>query len=120
MSRILVNYDYNRMRDSYTILNSGMVYADLPVAIVKTEDFINEPILIIENGESVLVDKATYLLTHKCFKVAVNEKGELIESQFGNNFFTSLDVNFEDLELKNGQIVVKEKEKKTKEKPKGE
>ena len=65
MSKILVNYNYNKKKDQYTILDNEYVFADLPVAVLESEDEIVEPFIVTENGLWTVVEKQQYLSSHK-------------------------------------------------------
>ena len=114
MSKVLVNYNYDKKKDKYSILENEYVFADLPIAVMETEDIINDPFVTIIDNLKHVVDRNQYMQTHKMFTLALDENGNLVENPNGMKFFTDLDVNFEDLELKDGQIVINKKEKKTK------
>ena len=111
MSKILVNYNYNKKKDKYTILDNEFVFAELPIAVVESEDVIFEPFLINDNGVKILVDKINYTSNHILFKLALDKDGKLVEDVNGVDFWAPLGTKFEDLEYNGqGQVVINKKD----------
>lgn len=108
MSKILVNYNFNKSKDKYTILDNDCVFADLPVAVMESEQYIHEPLVVPINNVNTVVDKAVYMSKNKKFKLALDEKGNVIESAQGAEIWLPKDTNVEQLAFVNGQLVKKE------------
>ena len=119
MSKILVNYTYNKMKDQYKILDTEYVFSDLPIAVIESEDIINEPLLVNDNGVRMLVDKIEYTSTHTLFKLALDKDGKLVEDMNGVDFWAPMGTKFEDLEYtEQGQVVINKKPEVKKAEPK--
>ena len=78
--------------------------------MIESEEVINEPMMINEDGVRTLVDKENYLSNHERFKLALDENGKLIETEDGMEFFAPKGTKFEDLEVnEKNQVVVANK-----------
>jgi hypothetical protein len=108
MSKILVNYNYNKSKDKYTLLDSGVVFADLPVAVLESEQEIIEPLIVPIKGTMTVVEKEPYTTIHKKFKLALDNKGNVVESENGMEIWLPRKTDISKLAYINGQLVMKE------------
>lgn len=115
MSRILVNFSYNKTKDKYTLLDSDVVFADLPVAVMESEQEINEPLVVPIKGVMTVVEKELYTTIHKKFKLALDDKGNVVESENGTEIWLPRKTDISKLAYINGQLVMKEEEPDIKE-----
>lgn len=118
MSKILVNYNYNKTKDKYTLLNTDVVFAELPVAVLESEQEIIEPLVVPINGVDTIVEKSVYTADNKKFKLALDENGNVIECEKGVDIWLPKDTDISKLAYVNNRLVLKEEEKVEGEKPK--
>lgn len=121
MSKILVNYNYNKSKDKYTLLDSGVVFADLPVAVLESEQEIVEPLIVPIKNVMTVVEKEPYIAIHKKFKLALDDKGNVVENENGMEVWLPRKTDVSKLAYINGQLVMREEEtvsEETTEKPK--
>ena len=125
MARVLVNFIYNKAKDEYKVLDQGCVYADQKVAVLETEELINEPLVVPINGAMTVVDRTRYELTNKKFHLAADKDGNISENPNGAEVWLPKDTDVSKLKVINGQLVKVEepqeepKLKKPKEKKEG-
>ena len=114
MARIIVNYIYHNDKDEFEILKGSYVFADVNVAILDTNLQIKKPLVVSIQGNPTIVDKDTYEATNKKFRLAVNDKGKVVESDKGMEVYLPKDTDIKTLRYINGQIVKVDKENTTK------
>lgn len=114
MARVLVNYIYHKDTDTYEILRGSYVFADVSVAVLDTDFDIKKPLVVSIQGNPTIVDKDTYEATNKKFRLAVNDKGKVVESDKGMEVYLPKDTDIKTLRFINGQIVKVDKENTTK------
>lgn len=110
MSKILVNYNYNKTKDKYTLLDSSVVFADLPVAVLESEQEIVEPLVVPIKGIMTVVEKEPYTTIHKKFKLAIDDKGNVVENENGMEIWLPRKTDISKLAYVNGQLVMREEE----------
>lgn len=108
MARILVNYTYNKSKDEYKILSGDVVFADMKVAVLETENEINIPLVVPINNQMTVVDRASYELVHKQFHLISDEKGIVSEHPNGMGIWLPKDTDVSKLRFLNGQLVLVE------------
>lgn len=108
MPKILVNYTYNKKNDSYTLLNSDVVFADMPIAIMEMGAEYDEILVVSIQNQNTIVDKAEYLSLNKQFKLAVNEDGTVVESEDGTSIWLPKNTDVTKLRIVNGQLCLVE------------
>lgn len=113
MSKILINYNYNKAKDQYILLDSGVVFADLPVAVMDSEVIIKEPLIVPINGTNTVVEKAAYTSVNKKFRLALDKDGKVVESPEGSEIWLPKDTDVSRLEYVNGQLLLREEQEKT-------
>lgn len=106
--RILVNYNYDRSEDKYEILKGKYVLADLKTAILDTEMEINEPLVVPIRGIATVVDRASYEAVNRIFKLATDDKGNVVEHEKGQPIWLPKDTDLSKLCVINGQLALKE------------
>lgn len=111
MSRILVNYNYNKTKDKYTLLDSGVVFADLPVAVMESEKEYHEPMAVNLDGLTTIVEKSEFLSKNRLFKLALDKDQNIIESEDGVDFYLPIGTDLSKLEYVDGKIVPKQETK---------
>ena len=111
MPKILVNYSYNKKKNKYNILESDVVFAELPVALMDM-DMDTEDILVVPiQGKNTVVDRKSYLEKHQLFRLTVNEDGTIKEDPNGAPIWLPKETKIPNLRLMNGQLVlIKEEE----------
>lgn len=111
MTKILVNYAYNKKNDTYSLVNSDFVFVDLPIAVMDINANYKSILVVPINGQNTVVDKDEYLSKNKLFKLAVDETGKVIENQNGVPTYLPKDTDLEKLMYINGQLVLVEDKK---------
>ena len=127
MARVLVNFIYNKAKDEYKVLDQGCVYADQKVAVLETEELINEPLVVPINGAMTVVDRKRYETLHKKFHLVADKDGNISENENGAEIWLPKDTDISKLRFINNQLVKVEDEpqqeepklKKPKEKKEG-
>ncbi len=113
MAKILVNYIHNKAKGEYEILSdSKYVFADMPVAILETEDDIKTPLVVPIRGAMTVVDKERYELTNKKFKLVSDENGNVHENENGAEIWLPKNTDISKLRYINNQLVMVEDEPK--------
>ena len=111
MSKILVNYNYNKAKDRYSILDNEYVFADLPVAVMDSEKEYHEPMAVNLDGLTTIVEKSEFLSKNRLFKLALDKDQNIIESEDGVDFYLPIGTDLSKLEYVNGRIVPKQETK---------
>lgn len=113
MPKILVNFVYNKEKDSFTILDEKCVYADMPYAIKEQFNTYTENYVVPINGKLYVVDKHEFFKKNKLYKFNVTEGNKLVESDNGKikAFLPRNGFNINDLVYINGQILLQSIEK---------
>lgn len=112
MAKILVNYIHNKRDDSFIVLdNKGYVLADMDVAVLDTEDTINEPLVVTIQNRPRIVDRKLYEKYNKKFKLIINKDGTVKEDEVGTLvIWLPKDTDLKKLRFINNQIVLVEEE----------
>lgn len=108
MARILVNYIHNKKDDSFELQNGRYVLADMPVAILETEDIIDEALIVPIKGNPTVVDKKRYESINKKFKLAVDKDGKVYEDEKGTDIWLPKDTDVSKLIIKDGVLTLVE------------
>lgn len=106
MSKILVNYAYNKELDLYTILNSGKVFADLPVAVMEDTKEYSSYLIVNVNGALTVVDKKEFLQYNQLEKVVIDEEGRIIKDDNGKLMYLPKNADLENLRFINDTIIL--------------
>lgn len=116
MAKILVNYIYNKSKDTYEILDQGRVYEALDIAVMETEDNIVEPLVVPIRDKMTVVDRARYEEINKKFKLTVvDEEGRVAEAENGTDVWLPKDTDISKLRYINGRLLMVEEEPKKEE-----
>lgn len=118
MAKILINYVYNKTTDKYEIQKLPYVFADMKVAVLETEEEINEPLVVPINNILTVVDRAKYQSINKKFYLVADEKGNISEQKGGAEIWLPKDTDLSKLKYINGRLVLIESEEEKEEKPK--
>lgn len=111
MSRILVNYNYNKAKDKYSILDNEYVFADLPVAVMDSEKEYHDPMAVSLDGLTTIVERSEFLSKNRLFKLALDKDQNIIESEDGVDFYLPIGTDLSKLEYVDGRIVPKQETK---------
>lgn len=108
MPKILVNYNYNKKEDKYTLSNYDVVFADMPLAIMNMGEEYDEILVVPVNNTKVVVDKKEFLKTNKAFYLVSD--GELVKEDKKNGALVYLpkDTDISKLRYIQNQIVMVE------------
>lgn len=108
MPKILVNYNYNKKEDKYTLSNYDVVFADMPLAIMNMGEEYDEILVVPVNNAKVVVDKKEFLKTNKAFYLVSD--GELVKEDKKNGVLVYLpkDTDISKLRYIQNQIVMVE------------
>ena len=115
MARVLVNYIYHKDTDTYEILRGSYVFADVSVAVLDTDLEIKNPLVVNIKGNPTIVERSVYESANKKFKLEVNDKGKVFESEKGQEVWLPKDTDISKLRIVNGQLVLVDNEKKKEE-----
>lgn len=118
MAKILINYVYNKTTDKYEIQKLPYVFADMKVAVLETEEEINEPLVVPINNVLTVVDRAKYQSINRKFYLVADENGKISEQEGGAEIWLPKDTDLSKLKYINGRLVLVENEEKKEEKPK--
>lgn len=111
MAKILVNYIYNKNKDEYKLMDESMVFAEMPLAVMDTDEVINEPLVVLKDGVMAVTDRKTYEIDHKKFKLTANEFGKVVEDPNGVlEAWLPKDTDVSKLRLINNTLVLVEDE----------
>lgn len=111
MAKILVNYIYNKKKDEYKLMDESMVFAEMPIAVMDTDEVINEPLIVLKDGVMTVTDRKTYEINHKKFKLTANEFGKVVEDPNGVlEAWLPKDTDVSKLRLINNTLVLVENE----------
>lgn len=105
MAKILVNYIYNRSKNTYELLNKKHVLADVDFAILETEQNIKTPLVVAIEGKPTVVDKDEYSKNNKEFKLKVVDENVVVEATDGVAVWLPKDTDVSRLRIINGQLV---------------
>lgn len=106
MPKILVNYRYNKKTDTYSLLNTDVVFADMPVAIMDMGAEYDEVLIVPINNQNTVVDKNEYLKVNKQFKLSANEDGSVKEDINGIKLWLPKDTDITRLRVVNNQLML--------------
>lgn len=111
MAKILVNYIYNKNKDEYKLMDESMVFAEMPLAVMDTDEVINEPLVVLKDGVMTVTDRKIYEIDHKKFKLTANEFGKVVEDPNGVlEAWLPKDTDVSKLRLINNTLVLVENE----------
>lgn len=111
MAKILVNYIYNKNKDEYKLMDESMVFAEMPLAVMDTDEVINEPLVVLKDGVVTVTDRKIYEIDHKKFKLTANEFGKVVEDPNGVlEAWLPKDTDVSKLRLINNTLVLVENE----------
>ena len=111
MTKILVNYVYNKNNDTYSLVNSDFVFVDLPIAVMDINADYKSILVVPINGQNTVVDKDEYLSKNKLFKLVADKDGNIREDQNGVPTYLPKDTDLTKLMYINGQLVLVEDKK---------
>ena len=111
MTKILVNYVYNKNNDIYSLVNSDFVFVDLPIAVMDINASYRSILVVPINGQNTVVDKDEYLSKNKLFKLVADKDGNIREDQNGVPTYLPKDTDLTKLMYINGQLVLVEDKK---------
>lgn len=112
MARILVNWFYNEQKDEYIILDkNSVVYADMDVAVLNTNETIGRALIVPIRGENVVVDREKYESLYKFLRYRVDKDGNVIEDPKSENAtWIPRNTDISKLKIVNGMLVLLEEE----------
>lgn len=105
MPKICVNFKKNKDNSYKLYTDTGLVYADMPIAIMEMDaEYINPIVVMLDNIPTV-VEKEEYEKTNKLFKLKIKEDSTLEEDVNGFEIYLPKDTQVKDLRFIDGQIV---------------
>lgn len=105
MPKILVNYKYNKKKDEYSLFESDVVYADMPLALMELGAEYDEILIVPINNQATVVDKVEFLSRNKQFHLVADGERILEDKEKGTPIWLPKDTNLEELRYINGQIL---------------
>lgn len=106
MPKILVNYTYNKKNNKYSLLDSNVVYADLPIAEMELGNEFEEILIVPINKRATVVEKTEYLSKNKLFKLIANENGIVSEDENGTPIYLPINTDINKMRFIDGQLVL--------------
>jgi hypothetical protein len=106
MPKILVNYIYNKKTNKYALMDTGYVFADMPIAVMEIEAEYGEIMVVPLDGKNTVVDKQAFLSVHKQFRLVAKEDGSVEEHEQGTPIWLPKDTDVTRLRYLNGKIVM--------------
>lgn len=105
MPKILVNFKYNKKKDEYSLFDTDVVYADMPIALMELGAEYEEVLIVPINGQATVVEKGEFLARNKQFHLVAD--GEMIveDKERGTPVWLPKDTNLTELRYINGQIL---------------
>lgn len=105
MPKILVNYNYNKKEDKYTLSNYDVVFADMPLAIMDMGAEYEDILVVPVDNVKMVVDKKEFLKTNKAFYLVAD--GEVVreDKKNGTLIYLPRDTDISELRYINGQLV---------------
>jgi hypothetical protein len=108
MPKILVNYTYNKKKDTYSLIDNGVVFVDMPIAVMELGAQYDEILIVPINQQNTVVDKEEYLNANKRFKLAVDEEGNVKEDDNGAFVWLPKNTDVSKLKVINNQLILVE------------
>lgn len=105
MPKILVNFKYNKKKDEYSLLNSDVVYADMPIALMELGAEFEEVLIVPISGQATVVEKSEFLAKNKQFFLVADGEMILENKEQGKAVWLPKDTDISQLRYINGQIV---------------
>lgn len=105
MPKILVNFKYNKKKDEYSLFDTDVVYADMPIALMELGAEYEEVLIVPIGGQATVVEKSEFLARNKQFFLVADGEMILEDKERGTPVWLPKDTDLTELRYINGQIL---------------
>lgn len=105
MPKILVNFKYNKKKNEYSLFDTDVVYADMPIALMELGAEYEEVLIVPIGGQATVVEKSEFLARNKQFFLVADGEMILEDKERGTPVWLPKDTDITELRYINGQIL---------------